>query len=73
MACLHCPAALHPATYLSSLEVMALELFLSAKCCDRASKRGFFCGGAGARPLGDLSPLSIRERVARLQMTSSDT
>lgn len=41
MACLHCPGALHPATYLCSLEVMVLELFLSAKCCD----------GARARPL----------------------
>lgn len=52
MACLHCPGALHPATYLCSLEVMALELFLPAKCCDRTSKRGsFFGSGARARPL----------------------
>lgn len=68
MAGFHCPGALHPATYLSLQEVMALELFLSAKCCDVTSKRGFYCGDAG-----DLSPLSIRERVARLQMTSSNT
>lgn len=68
MACLHCPGALYRATYLGSLEVMAPpSLFLSSKCCGRTAAR------ARCVISGDLSPLSIRERVAHLQITFPDT
>lgn len=69
MAGLHCPGALHPATYLCSLGVMALVLFWSSRCCDRTPKRAFlslfFCGGGGGKRAPSRPFTFIDKRKAR--------